>query len=163
MSSRSTTPLAGFAGFLSLFVLSACASSTAEADAGASPAPTPAEAPAGPAAADGMYAAAQAEEGQGLYRDSCGECHFTSEFRGNDFFFNWEGTSVGGFLDLIIETMPEDSPGSLAPEQYLAITAYILQLNDYPAGSAPLTRESAAGLTFERPSAPAPSPSAEGR
>jgi mono/diheme cytochrome c family protein len=165
MSLRPNTPRAGLLSICLLLPLFACASGGGESEPDARPAPagegaaaTPnsAAAPNPAPASEGAYTTDQAEEGERLYRDLCGECHFTREFRGTDFFFNWEGTSVGGFLDLIVETMPEDDPGSLAMDQYLAVTAYILQMNDYPAGAGPLTTESAAGMTFERVNGAAP-------
>jgi hypothetical protein len=48
-------------------------------------------------------------------------------------------------LDVIANTMPQSDPGSLKPEEYAAVTAYILQQNSYPAGSAALAK-GAAGL-----------------
>ena len=35
--------------------------------------------------------------------------------------------------------MPQTNPGGLTATQYLAVLAYILQQNKYPAGPAPLT------------------------
>jgi hypothetical protein len=34
--------------------------------------------------------------------------------------------------------MPLDNPGGLAPEEYAAVIAYILKLNQYPAGPSEL-------------------------
>ena len=34
--------------------------------------------------------------------------------------------------------MPEGDPGSLSSEEYAAVVAYLLRLNDYPPGLAPL-------------------------
>jgi hypothetical protein len=34
--------------------------------------------------------------------------------------------------------MPLDNPGGLAPEEYAAVIAYVLKLNQYPAGSSEL-------------------------
>ncbi len=34
--------------------------------------------------------------------------------------------------------MPEGDPGSLQPEEYADVLAYLLSLNDYPAGDQPL-------------------------
>jgi len=48
-------------------------------------------------------------------------------------------------LDVIANTMPQSDPGSLKPDEYSAVTAYILQQNGYPAGSAALAK-GAAGL-----------------
>ena len=38
--------------------------------------------------------------------------------------------------------MPKNDPGSLSPDEYAAVTAYLLQLNDMPAGKAALPVDS---------------------
>jgi hypothetical protein len=45
---------------------------------------------------------------------------------------------------VIVNTMPQSDPGSLTPEEYAAVTDYILQQNGYPAGTAALTKGDAA-------------------
>jgi hypothetical protein len=45
----------------------------------------------------------------------------------------------------VANTMPQSDPGSLSPEDYNAVVAYILQQNGYPAGSTALSK-GAAGL-----------------
>ena len=56
-----------------------------------------------------------------------------------------KGTTAQSLLDVIANTMPQTDPGSLKPEDYNAVTAYILQQNGYPAGTAPLAN-GAAGM-----------------
>jgi hypothetical protein len=46
-------------------------------------------------------------------------------------------------LDVIANTMPQSDPGSLKPEEFAAVTAYILQQNGYPAGATALAADSA--------------------
>jgi hypothetical protein len=41
---------------------------------------------------------------------------------------------VGDLLDVISTTMPEGNPGVLSPMEYADILAFMLRLNDYPAG-----------------------------
>lgn len=103
--------------------------------------------------AAGVYTDEQASEGRSAFRSVCGECHDAIEFRGVDFMFEWEGSTVGRFVRLVSETMPDDNPGSVPLEQVVAVAAYVLQLNDYPAGTSPLTTdlEVLSGLRFERP------------
>jgi mono/diheme cytochrome c family protein len=122
-------------------VLSGCGGSSEPA-----PAPAPSGSSSGssaaPSAAEGLaagvYTAAQAEAGQEVYRTVCSDCHDLRELRGSEFMYNWEGTSVGRLYRSISETMPEDDPGSLDSEQYLAVVAYILELNEFPAGDTEL-------------------------
>ena len=45
---------------------------------------------------------------------------------------------VGNLFQHISTAMPQDDPGSLAPEEYVAVVAYMLQLNGRPAGDRPL-------------------------
>jgi hypothetical protein len=47
----------------------------------------------------------------------------------------WAGAPLGDLLDAISKTMPQNNPGSLKRREYLDILAYILFLNDMPAGS----------------------------
>lgn len=138
---------------------SAGGSDVAAPTSGAASAPVAdAPAPAAPAAtamtlADGVYSAEQAERGSEVFSGTCSECHDTSEFRGTDFMFDWEGSTVGRFVRLVSETMPDDNPGSVPIEQVVAVAAYVLQLNGYPVGTAPLTTELdvLSELRFERP------------
>jgi len=112
------------------------------------PAQTPAAAPAqeaapagGPSLADGMYSEAQAERGFLVFRDTCSGCHGAAEFRGDDFMFNWEGSSVGRLYRVISRTMPDDEPGSLPTQEYIDVVSYILQLNSFPAGASDLAAD----------------------
>lgn len=142
--------------------LAGCAASTGDVPGGSSPEPGPPPAAAAPPSlVSGAYTEDQAARGAEVFGSLCGECHDTIEFRGADFFFNWEGSTVGRFVQVVSETMPEDDPGGLSREQYLDVAAYVLRLNDYPAGATPLPDEpeALAALVFERPGA-APSPAA---
>ena len=120
-----------------VLVLGACASpSGTETPA---PASSPASVPAPPPPAqEGIYATAQAERGRASFRDVCAECHYSSEFRDQQFQFKWGRRTVGDLYREIVRNMPEDDPGSLADQEYVDIVSYILQLNGFPAGSAEL-------------------------
>ncbi|MDT8369465.1 MAG: hypothetical protein RQ745_09685 [Longimicrobiales bacterium] len=119
----------------------------APASASAStPAATPAPTTGGsrPASlSDGAYAAHQAERGRAVFGGVCSECHDTREFRGADFLFEWEGSSVGRLYRVITRTMPDDDPGSLTATQYLDVVSYILSLNGFPAGEVELVADEA--------------------
>jgi hypothetical protein len=47
----------------------------------------------------------------------------------------WLARPVGDFFQHISTAMPQDNPGSLAPAQYAAVVAYVLQLNGHPPGA----------------------------
>jgi hypothetical protein len=92
-------------------------------------------------AAQALYTAQQAERGSARYEAICLECHTKVEFTERPFLFAWEGSSVGQLYAYISENMPEDGPGSLPQSDYLALMAYVLQMNGYPAGDAELTAD----------------------
>ena len=54
------------------------------------------------------------------------------------FIRSWAGASVAALYDDIYSLMPEDQPGSLPPQQYADVIAYILQLNGLPPGDVEL-------------------------
>ena len=134
------------------FLSVACASGTSEpADVSATPAreaddassvmePEDTSATEGATLA-GIYSEEQAERGRGTFRSVCGECHYSREFRDDQFKYSWRRRSVGDLFGHIMETMPEDAPGSLSSHQYADVVAYILSLNGLPAGSTDLPGE----------------------
>jgi mono/diheme cytochrome c family protein len=86
---------------------------------------------------DGVYTAAQAERGEKVFAETCTACHDAERFTGAEFVGNWQGQPLQA-LFAMVNTMPEDNPGSLKPEQYADVLAYFLKLNDYPAGKTDL-------------------------
>lgn len=101
-----------------------------------------AAAPAAPAAdassGAASYTAAQATRGSGLFRDNCVSCHASSEFAGSSFVRRWTNRAVGDIYEFVLYSMPDDNPGGLPQQTYADIVAYILQLNDFPAGDTEL-------------------------
>ena len=89
------------------------------------------------------YTDAQAARGRESFRETCLECHYASEFRGSAFQFDWGRRTVADLFTQIVSNMPEDAPGSLEEGTYADIVAYILQLNDFPAGSTELPADTA--------------------
>lgn len=87
---------------------------------------------------DGIYTEEQARNGKEIYNDVCANCHPTSRFEGSSFLPSWKGAPVSTLYTVIRTQMPFDNPGSLDPEEYAAVVAYILELNDFPAGDEPL-------------------------
>jgi mono/diheme cytochrome c family protein len=101
-----------------------------------------------------LYTADQATQGAAVYSQSCGACHgpqlegvAAPALKGSVFgeMATAQSLTADSLLDVIVNTMPQSDPGSLKPEEYAAVTAYILQQNGYPAGSTPLAK-GAAGL-----------------
>jgi polar amino acid transport system substrate-binding protein len=101
-----------------------------------------------------LYTAEQASAGAAIYSSSCAACHGTQmegvaapALKGAAFgdMATAQGLTASGLLEVIANTMPQSDPGSLKPAEYAAVTAYIMQQNGYPAGSAALA-DGAAGL-----------------
>lgn len=134
-------------------VMGACAGGAAPPPGDAPEAAPAADAAAPTSVRDGVYTEAQAARGREVFLASCLECHTTRDFRGETFFLSWAGTTVGRFVDSLIETMPEDNPGGLPVQDYLDVTAYVLELNGYPVGSGELEDrpERLAAIRIERP------------
>jgi cytochrome c len=78
---------------------------------------------------DGVFTAVQANRGGALYEEKCTSCH-AARMWGQE----WPEKSVWELYDLIRNFMPEDSPGSLSPQQTRDVVAYILKTNKLPAG-----------------------------
>ena len=92
-------------------------------------------------ASNGFFTEAQARQGREVYTAECVLCHAPREFSGNVFQRRWLTPPVSGIFSHILNTMPQDAPGSLSPTQVASIVAYILQMNGQPAGPTPLPTE----------------------
>jgi mono/diheme cytochrome c family protein len=106
------------------------------------------------AAKPALYTADQATAGAAVYSQSCAACHgpqlegvAAPALKGSVFgeMATAQSLTADSLLDVIVNTMPQSDPGSLKPEEYAAVTAYILQQNGYPAGTTALAK-GAAGL-----------------
>lgn len=96
---------------------------------------------------DGVYSSGQAQRGLASYKKSCASCHgetlqgsgaATPPLTGPDFIANWAGQSLDALFERIQTTMPADAPGKLTRAGNADILAYILEVNELPAGSADL-------------------------
>lgn len=107
---------------------------------------------ASPSVWDGVYSTDQAKRGQALYRESCARCHGEDlsganarPLAGEAFIRDWGGLTLDSVLTRA-RTMPPGGAGSLGEEGYLAIMAYILEVNAFPVGAADLTTAHAADV-----------------
>jgi len=98
-----------------------------------------------------LYTAAQAQAGAQHYTAVCAVCHGAQlqgvvgpALKGPNFASEKSGFAVGDIFTIIANNMPASDPGSLAPEVYVTVMAYVLQQNGYPAGTTPLTYTMAA-------------------
>ena len=104
-------------------------------------------------ASSGVYTAEQAAKGEDAYGANCMGCHNTAAHMGDVFVSNWAGRPISEFYGFISSAMPKNEPGSLAPQEYASIVAYILKLNGMPAGKEPLPSDEAvlARIRFDSP------------
>lgn len=94
---------------------------------------------------DGVYTAAQASRGKASFVMHCSSCHSEDlsgisgpTLKGSQFIDNWREYSLGTLYTLIKETMPRGKD-KLTEAAYIDILTYILERNEYPAGSSELT------------------------
>ena len=106
--------------------------------------------PAGPA----VFTSAQAAAGQTVYGARCAACHLAdlqgrneaAPLAGPNFMNTWRARTAGDLATYIQRTMPPGAAGSLSPDDYLNVAAYILAANGAVAGAQPLTLATAAAI-----------------
>lgn len=99
---------------------------------------------------DGVYTEDQAKRGAELYDRECGQCHgpagaggsMAPALVGAAFTANYDGQTVGDLYDRNRTTMPVGKEGRLSAQQNADITAFILQVNKFPAGTVELASQS---------------------
>ena len=82
---------------------------------------------------DGVYTGDQAERGKESYQQACAGCHPLDYYQGPA-MKAWDGAPLFNLYDVMATTMPQSNPGSLKRREYLDLVAYILSLNEMPAG-----------------------------
>ena len=91
--------------------------------------------------AGAIYTAAQATAGRAVYQASCASCHLPDlagrneapQLAGNNFMNTWRTRTTRDLFEFIQSTMPPTGE-NLSVEQYLGVTAFILQANGAAAG-----------------------------
>ncbi len=99
---------------------------------------------------DGVFTKEQASRGDSAYSQNCASCHGTAltggesapPLTGGEFSSNWLGLTAGDLFDRIRTTMPADRPGRVSREQNADILAFILSMNQFPAGTSELPSRS---------------------
>lgn len=94
----------------------------------------------------GIYSEAQAFRGEKVADTQCQGCHGAGlaggdsgpKLVGDGFLAKWDGATVGDLNGFILEKMPNDSPGTLKPEDVTNVIAYILKINNMPSGKVDL-------------------------
>ena len=111
---------------------------------------------------DGVYTEPQAERGEANFMKSCIECHDGSAdgpfLEGEEFANRWREDSLNALFTYIRTKMPESSPASLSETTYLDTLAYLLWLNEFPAGAAELKAAALERIQFVGINGPKPLP-----
>jgi mono/diheme cytochrome c family protein len=114
-------------------------------------APPPAAAPSPAPHADSgalpaLYTAAQAAAGHAKFIGNCQMCHGSKlqgisgpALKGPNFASAKSAFTVSDVFTIVSQNMPASQPGTLPPNDYVDIMAFLLQQNGYPAGATPLT------------------------
>lgn len=130
-----------------IVLLAGCAAEATTGGAGSSspgpatsPATSPTAAATGPASVyDGVYSEAQVARGEALSDARCAACHSAEgEWGGGFLLLGYNGRPVWELVAMLRATMPMDAPGTLTLQEYTDVTAYILAINEIPAGGADL-------------------------
>ena len=92
----------------------------------------------------GVYTTAQAVQGYGTYQLICVSCHTQASHSGPVFVAKWEGRLLWDLYHYVSESMPKSEPGSLTPEEYAGVVAYLLRMNGMPGGTSEIPTDSIA-------------------
>lgn len=95
---------------------------------------------------DGVFTAAQAARGEGVFAEKCARCHEGADvdgppLTGDPFVDRWRDDSLAGLFQFLKTRMPQDAPGTLDEKTYVDLLTRILASNRYPAGSKELTAD----------------------
>src|SRR5579872_1515884 len=105
------------------------------------------------APAAGVFTAEQAAAGRAVYTASCASCHLPDlagrneapQLAGNNFMNTWRARTTRDLFEFIQSTMPP-AAASLNDEQYLAVTAFLLQANGARPGATPFAATTTAPI-----------------
>ena len=98
----------------------------------------------GRSALAGVYTADQASRGRTVYAGMCQSCHTPASHTGPTFKNSWVGHPLSDLFDFVVERMPKNDPGSLSMEDYADVVAYLLKMNQMPAGKVELPTDTLA-------------------
>jgi alcohol dehydrogenase (cytochrome c) len=106
------------------------------------------------------FTIAQADAGETLYRSTCAQCHganlddggLGAPLRGPQFIQKYGGKQAAELFEVTQTTMPVGNPGTLTPEQYARLVAFILRENSIVPGETELPSDYA---SLERTMIPA--------
>jgi PQQ-dependent dehydrogenase (methanol/ethanol family) len=123
-------------------------------------------APASNAAGSG-FTAAQATSGAAIYAAQCSQCHGVQlqggagpALSGAGFHASIQAsyTTAGKLYEFTSKQMPANAPGSLTPQQYANLVAFVLQRNGFSPSGTTLTAQNAGALQLAGKQAAAQAP-----
>ena len=91
----------------------------------------------------GVFTVRQADRGQEVHAGMCRSCH-TGAMPTPTFKEKWAGRPLSDLFEYVSTEMPKNSPGSLNPEDYTLVLAYLLQMVGMPAGKDELPADTVA-------------------
>ena len=97
--------------------------------------PTPTSPPATRSTMAGVYSVPQATRGEELYAGFCRQCHTAESHTGAVFRKWWSGRRLAELFSYVSTRMPKNEPGSLDPQHYADLVAYLLKMNAMPTGA----------------------------
>ena len=108
---------------------------------------------AGQQAPRAVFTAEQATAGRAVYQANCASCHLPDlagrneapQLAGANFMNTWRERTTRDLFEFIQATMPPTGP-TLSPEEYVAVTAFVLQANGAAAGTTAFTATTAAQI-----------------
>lgn len=90
---------------------------------------------------EGVYTAAQADQGKTLYSERCSACHGNALEGKNgpalaaaSFKADFDGLTVDDLFEYVQKSMPRGNAGTLSREQTTDLVAFLLTSNGFPAG-----------------------------
>jgi len=92
---------------------------------------------------------ASVERGATLFQSECARCHVQADIEMR-IGMNWLGKTAAELHQDIMGTMPAETPGSLSPDQYLDLTAYVLQIGSATGSIAGLSIAELSGFTINQ-------------
>ena len=92
---------------------------------------------------------ASIERGTTLFQSECARCHVRADIEMR-ITNNWIDRPASELYQSIMATMPAETPGSLSPDQYLDLTAYVLEMGGATVSAAGLSAGDLAALTIEQ-------------